>query len=135
LEYADDFTAFWKIYPEHGRVKKPTAFSAWLKAIKTASVAEIMEAVKIYAESDDVRRGYACHASTFLNQRRWEESPAAWNRRPVGKQPTPTKDFFPTEDEVRSEYKLPQQPRFGSDGNGRGRLVVSNDEDGDGIPF
>jgi len=70
--YAPEFESFWALYPRKEPSKRK-AFEAWSKANSRASPAEIEAGLKrwlpIFAacEPDKVP-----HATTFLNQDRWE---------------------------------------------------------------
>lgn len=74
--YSDSFEQFWKPYPT--KAAKLAAFKAWQKMTSedqdaaTASSAE-------YAGCPLVKiKGVVCHASTWLNGRRWEDEREAW---------------------------------------------------------
>lgn len=70
-----DFATFWSLYPR--KVCRKPAEKAWKSAIKRCPPETIISAVRRYAES---RKGqdqtFTCHASTWLNQDRWEDWPA-----------------------------------------------------------
>jgi hypothetical protein len=78
------FEQFWDVYPR--KVNKQAARTAWKKAIKVTSPAELIKAVTSYAASrvnEDER--YTLHASTWLNGQRWlDERACARNGQPQG---------------------------------------------------
>ena len=66
-----NFDEFWKLYPKkHG--KKP-AQAKYLKAAKKHSHAKIMDGLKNYVKSDNVKKGFVMNATTWLNQEHWED--------------------------------------------------------------
>ena len=70
-----NFDEFWKLYPKkHG--KKP-AQAKYLKAAKKHSHAKIMDGLKSYVKSDNVKKGFVMNATTWLNQERWEDEHSA----------------------------------------------------------
>jgi hypothetical protein len=74
--YSEGFADFWKAYPR--KDARQPASKAWEKLNPTPSLAkQIISAVEQKKTSEQWRRGIVPHASTFLNQRRWEdEAPA-----------------------------------------------------------
>lgn len=67
------FDEFWFAYPrKHG---KQAAVKAWLTAIKKVDPSIIIEATKRYAADPNRVDQFTAHASTWLNQGRWEDSP------------------------------------------------------------
>jgi len=71
--YPTDFLAFWKAYPR--KQNKPGALKAWKKAKPPPPLPEILRALEWQTQSEQWRRGIITHASTYLNQRRWEDEP------------------------------------------------------------
>jgi len=69
---ASDFDAFWAIYPH--RVGEPAARSALLKALKRASLNEIVDGAKAYAAKTDDRQW--CNPAKWLSEDRWKDQPA-----------------------------------------------------------
>ena len=67
------FEQFWSIYPH--KVGKRDAEKAFATALKRASIADIMNGLLRYAAKTDDRPW--CNPSTFLNQDRWTDMPAA----------------------------------------------------------
>jgi hypothetical protein len=69
-----EFTDFWQRYPRH--VGRAEALKAFAKARLTTDLDTLMQNVFRYAEE---RKGeedrFTLHASTWLNQRRWEDEP------------------------------------------------------------
>jgi len=70
----EGFGNFWKLYPKQRAGARDKAMAAYAKAIKRASVAEILAATESYALSDAVARGYAKNAAGWLNDDRWTDA-------------------------------------------------------------
>lgn len=66
-----EFEEFWNLYPRQRRGDKESANTAWAKALKKASDYEILTGLKSYAQSDEVKKGYAKGAAAWLNDSRW----------------------------------------------------------------
>jgi DNA-binding transcriptional regulator YhcF (GntR family) len=82
LVYPEDFLSFWKVYPL--KVGKGAAHKAWKKLKPGKQVQDdIQDALNWQRSSDKWKEDngkYIPHASTYLNQRRWEdEQPKATN--------------------------------------------------------
>lgn len=69
--YSSDFESFWSKYPS--KTGKGVAAKAFKKALKTASVDEIMNGLANYCNSRKVAEGIICNPSTWLNQERWND--------------------------------------------------------------
>lgn len=69
---AADFENFWKEYPN--RVGEPAAKAAFSKAMKRASIDEIMAGVRAYAAKTDDRQW--CNPVKWLSEDRWRDRPA-----------------------------------------------------------
>jgi hypothetical protein len=70
------FDRFWAAYPRH--TSKGTARAAWPKALKKCDAEKIIIAAGDYAEAvacwpETERSRYVPHASTWLNQERWDD--------------------------------------------------------------
>lgn len=67
------FDEFWELYPRQRRGNKQKAKVAYEKAIKEnrATEEQIIEGVKLYAQSEEVANGYAKGAAAWLNDDRW----------------------------------------------------------------
>ncbi len=63
----DDFTTFWKAYPEGSRNGKPAAKKAYIKCRKRLSAAEILQRLQIW---EATRQDWytPCWPQKFLNQ-------------------------------------------------------------------
>lgn len=72
-EQPGDFDLFWKIYPI--KVGKQAARKAFDKALKSATLEEILEGAKRYASDPNRHPSYTAHASTWLNAGRWADEP------------------------------------------------------------
>lgn len=71
--YSEEFEKFWKAYPACEGNPKAPAWQEWLRATDGTEPDEIIAAVGRYAASlkaPDAPK--ACHARTWLYQRRWE---------------------------------------------------------------
>jgi len=77
-EYSEAFQRFWDAYPTKRRLGKKQAYAAWQKAIQTADPEAIILKASEYASSDRGRGEFSCMPTTWLNQGRWEDDPAAW---------------------------------------------------------
>lgn len=74
MSLADDFQAFWQAYPR--RVGRLAAMAQFARAVKLASVEDIVAGVQRYIET---KPDYAdwCQPVTFLRQGRWMDEPDA----------------------------------------------------------
>lgn len=69
-----DFEKFWKVYPKH--ISKQEAKKAFLKAIKKVDLDVLINAVKkqsMWVQWQKDNHAFVPHASTWLNQGRWED--------------------------------------------------------------
>lgn len=71
LEYPVEFDEFWKEYSPNNS-SKSEAFKSYKKATKKADHATIIRSVKSYAEFCSRTGTFIAHATTWLNQGRWE---------------------------------------------------------------
>lgn len=72
----DGFEKFWNYYRSHARgEKRLKAIEAWDKLKPDKALIRTMgEALMVQVRSDDWQRGFAIpYASTWINQRRWED--------------------------------------------------------------
>lgn len=67
------FDDFWNAYPR--KIAKPTARKAWLRAIKRADPAAIIEGAKRYAADPNRTPQYTKHPGPWLNDDRWADEP------------------------------------------------------------
>lgn len=73
-KYTEEFLSFWKVYPR--RIAKRAAFTAFEKALEWADAEEIIEGAKQYAkyiQRENIEAQFVCHATTWLNQGRYED--------------------------------------------------------------
>jgi hypothetical protein len=68
-----DFNLFWATYPR--KEAKGAARTAFAKAAKKASVEDIIEGAKRFAQDPNRQPEFTAHASTWLNQERWTDAP------------------------------------------------------------
>jgi len=68
-----DFEEFWSLYPKQRIGSKKKALTSYLLALKEkrSTRSELLEAVKIYANSKEVENGYAKGCSAWLNDDRF----------------------------------------------------------------
>lgn len=71
--YKESFSKFWDMYPKQRAGSKAKAYASFCKAIKENRVTEeqLLQAVKVYAESDEVKRGFAKGCAAWLNDDRF----------------------------------------------------------------
>lgn len=70
--YSNEFEEFWKIYPKNG-ASKSEAYKSWCKAIDLIdNPVLIIAAVAPYAAYTKAKGIDVAHATTWLNQHRWE---------------------------------------------------------------
>jgi hypothetical protein len=67
----EEFVEFWHHYPR--RIGRLAAFKAYAKARKLASAELILDGVKRYCQHLPEDLQFVCHATTFLNQGRWDD--------------------------------------------------------------
>lgn len=74
--YMSDFEEFWKHYPKQRVGSKTKAYSSYCRVIKEKrSTAErLLDAVKKYANSTEVKRGFAKGCAAWLNDDRFNNS-------------------------------------------------------------
>jgi hypothetical protein len=68
-----EFNLFWAIYPR--KEAKGSARTAFLKACKKVSVEIIIDGAKRFASDPNRQPEFTAHASTWLNQERWTDTP------------------------------------------------------------
>jgi hypothetical protein len=68
-----EFNLFWSIYPR--KEAKGAARTAFIKACKKTSVESIIEGAKRFAQDPNRQPEFTAHASTWLNQERWSDTP------------------------------------------------------------
>ncbi len=72
--YSDEFEKFWKIYPRTKDGKFP-ASKAFTKALKVADLDTILTGAQQYRDDPNRVDAYTKMATTWLNQRCWEDGP------------------------------------------------------------
>jgi hypothetical protein len=68
-----DFAAFWAIYPR--KEGKGAARNAYRKALQNVPAETIRKAAERYRDDPNRDPAYTAHASTWLNQERWDDAP------------------------------------------------------------
>lgn len=84
------FEMFWNVYPR--KVGKQAAIKAFTKAIKSASVEDIVAGASRYANDPNRSDTFTAHPTTWLNAGRWADGPLP--------------ERIKTADEKRAEEKL-----------------------------
>ena len=71
--YKESFEEFWKLYPKQRACSKEKAYKAYCKAIKEKkiTVEKLKEVCALYAQSDEVKSGYAKGCAAWLNDERY----------------------------------------------------------------
>jgi len=70
--YPKEFLEWWNLYPRNDGSKKK-AFEAWVKAQPFIDQDDLVNATKLFAQSCHGKdKTFIAHATTWLNQRRWE---------------------------------------------------------------
>lgn len=71
--YIEDFNEFWKEYPKQRAGSKEKAYKSYCKVItdKRATKESLLQAVKNYAQSQEVERGFAKGCAAWLNDDRF----------------------------------------------------------------
>lgn len=107
------FADFWKVYPK--KVAKAQALRAWRKIKPSAELAaEIIAAVGAYARTPAWTKDsgqYIPHASTFLNQGRWEDELPEASESPTLDLPAPERDAA---GKTRRDYLLEKLKPMGT---------------------
>jgi hypothetical protein len=87
----DGFNRFWAVYPK--KAGKADALKSWPKAITKADPETIILAATRYAETGEVKRGFAKNAQGWLNGERWNDEDLK-PKRDTGYRPAP--DWYGT---------------------------------------
>ena len=71
--YKESFDKFWKLYPKQRAGSKEKAYSAYCKVIreKRSTPDELIASVEKYAQSEEVKRGFAKGCAAWLNDDRF----------------------------------------------------------------
>jgi hypothetical protein len=96
LQYSANFLKFWKEYPR--KEKKGDAFKAWKKAKDKPPIIEMIEIIKVHAQTDQWNKKngqFIPHPASWINARQWEDEIkpnqqkdlTAWRKRISEKQP------------------------------------------------
>lgn len=68
--FGDDFEEFWRVYPSNG-ASKAKSLESWKKATDRPPPDELLRIVRLYADHCAESDTPVCHATTWLNQKRW----------------------------------------------------------------
>lgn len=96
--FPEAFAKFWQTYPR--KIGKRVAFTSWKRAKKAVcdetgksddeAERHIQAAAEAFAASDKGRGEFCPHASTWLNQGRYDDDPDSWkDRTPAARKPSP----------------------------------------------
>lgn len=71
--YKESFDVFWKVFPKQRIGNKEKAFTSYCRVLKEKRCTQdgLLNAVKMYAQSDEVKRGYAKGCAAWLNDDRF----------------------------------------------------------------
>ena len=69
--YIGEFEEFWKIYPKDRAGSKSKALAKFKQKVNEHGLDKIMQGVKSYAKSDEVKRGFAKGCAAWLNDDRF----------------------------------------------------------------
>ena len=71
----EDFEMFWSVYPKQRIGNKQKALQAWQRVLKEkrATTEQMIKACANYADSDEVKRGYAKGCVAWLNDDRFNQ--------------------------------------------------------------
>lgn len=74
--YSSEFEDFWKSYPKQRAGSKDKAYSSYCRVIKEkrSTVEKLLDSVKKYANSTEVKRGFAKGCAAWLNDDRFNNS-------------------------------------------------------------
>lgn len=70
---AREFDKFWQVYPR--REARKAAEAAWARARRTVDAETIIAGARRYADDPNRDPAFTAHASTWLNQGRWDDEP------------------------------------------------------------
>lgn len=76
--YSDAFETFWSAFPKGRKTGKRKAFSAWKRAITSATTEEIIAAANDYAASGVGRGEFVKGPESWLNGGCWDDDREAW---------------------------------------------------------
>jgi len=69
----NSFNLFWGVYPRHeGRAPAMKSFE---KALRKTDIKTIVDGALRYRDDPNREKGWTLHASTWLNQERWDDDP------------------------------------------------------------
>lgn len=81
MQYTTEFEEWWSVYPR--KVKKLAAFQSFQRVVKRIgreNLPMLLEITRTFAASDVGRDPKFCpHATSWLNQGRWEDDQTDWN--------------------------------------------------------
>jgi hypothetical protein len=118
--YSDDFETFWKAYPSFRRKEKPKAWAEWKKAIRRASVAQIISGLQAYLTGDVT---YAPYPAKWLKADSWNDGPDISHQMQSGRIVTRTQRAQAEWDEdrrIRAEIQAEEQRQGG------GQLAITD---------
>lgn len=71
----NEFNEFWKLYPKKRAGSKDKAYKSFCKVInnKLITADRLIDVVKLYSKSDEVKRGFAKGCAAWLNDERFND--------------------------------------------------------------
>lgn len=99
--YSESFERWWLAYPR--KVGKGAGYRAYQSACKRTDAETLQAAVEEFAASDKAHGDWCPHASTWLNEDRWEDDRQEWTNRDGNGSAEPE---MTTEEQVELSRKL-----------------------------
>ena len=78
------FPEFWSRYPRKEGIGK--AEEAWMRHVKSVPLAEILEGITRWEHSEKWREGFIPMPATWLNQKRWRDTPLVKSKQSAAQQ-------------------------------------------------
>lgn len=69
--YKKNFEEIWELFPKQRKGNREKAEAAYRQALTRSRPAEILEGLKSYIDSDEVKQGFAKGMAAWLNDDRW----------------------------------------------------------------
>ena len=76
-KYSTNFERFWNEYPKERRIDKQRTYAAWCKYEPDDTLTDsIIQSLRVWKECEQWKDPYYIpHSATFLNNKRWEQTP------------------------------------------------------------
>lgn len=69
--YTERFSALWRAWPSGKKGSMHRAYTTWLSQRLETAEHDFLELVELFKKSEQWRKGYVPHVSTWLNDRPW----------------------------------------------------------------